>query len=212
MTGDKDGNPAASHTRETLRSIHMSEEDPIEAQRNELLADCNPYPVDDLFLKSIEEGDTPLTDDCFFKLIQESPAWLGTKPIQKKIAEWQYALDNPLFDSEESAKTKDNLQKIGRVLAYENRGRPEKLGGQELYRKYKIIERQIALFLKDNNIEPSQRLKAVRDHFPEYNVVIKSGTPRHRTNEAIAVYVLAGYAGIAKSTIQEVIGKYSEKD
>ncbi|MDD4195527.1 MAG: hypothetical protein PHT96_03815 [Syntrophorhabdaceae bacterium] len=190
----------------------MNDEDRIESLKKELLADCNPYPVDDIFLKSIEEGDTTLTDDLAFKLIKESPAWLGTKPIQKKITEWQYMLNNPLFDPGESTKAKDNLQKIGRVLAYEGQGRPEKLGGQELYRKYKIIESQIALFLKENTIEPGQRLKAVRDHFPEYNVVIKSGTPRHRTNEAIAVYVLAGYAGIAKSTIQEVIGKYSEKD
>lgn len=190
----------------------MSEQDHIESLKEELLTDCNPYPVDDTYLKMIEDGDVELTDDLLFSLIKESPAWLGTKPIQKRIAEWQYMLNNPLFDSRESAKAKDNLQKIGQVLAYEGQGRPEKLGGQELYRKYKIIEHQIALFLRENNIEPSQRLKAVRDHFPEYNVVIKSGTPRHRTNEAIAIYVLAGYAGIAKSTIQEVIGKYSEKD
>lgn len=189
----------------------MSKQDPSESLKQELLDDCNPYPVDDVYLKMIEDGEVELTNDRLFDLIKESPAWLGTTPIQKRIAQWQYILGNDLFDDEEWEEAKKNLERISRVMVYQGQGRPRELSGPELYRMYAIIESRISLFLKENNIEPSQRLKAVRDHFPDYNIVIQSGTPQHRTSKAIARYVLEGYAGIGKSKIYEAIGKHSKR-
>lgn len=184
----------------------MSEKDLIEIQKKELLADCNPLPVDDLFLKSIEEGDTPLTDDRIFKLVQESPAWLGTKPIQKKIAEWQYILNNPLFDSAESTQAKKNLKKIYQALAYQGQGAPKQVDDTVIYLKYKNLKDDIASFFENNGIRSTSRLSALLEAYPVYRDCFDlKGKRRSNTPGEIAIQILIKRQGWKERTIRAAI-------
>lgn len=184
----------------------MNEEDPIETQRNELLADCNPYPVDDLFLKSIEEGGTTLTDDLFFKLIKESPAWLATKPILKRIAEWQYMLNNPLFDTAEAAQAKKNLKKIYQTLAYQGQGAPKQVDDTVIYLKYKNLKDDIASFFENNGIKSTSRLSALLEAYPAYRDCFDlKGKRRPNTPGEIAIQILIKRQGWKERTIRAAI-------
>ena len=79
----------------------------------------NPQPVDDTLLERIESGQEELTYQLFFKLIKETPLYLGHWPFQKRIAQWQYCLDNPVYSTVEQKAAKKNLIEIGKTLASE---------------------------------------------------------------------------------------------
>lgn len=85
--------------------------------------DCPP--IDTTYLKMIEDGDIILSDDLFLDLVQESSAYLWTKPFQDKVTQWLL---------------EDNRKMLGRIhtaLKPERRGR--KATKTEGFKSFEIL-------------------------------------------------------------------------
>jgi hypothetical protein len=106
----------------------------------------DPQPVDDTLLERIESEQEELTDQLFFRLIKETPLYLVHWPFQKRIAQWQYCLDNPVYSIIEQKAAKKNLIQIGKALSSERRGQPVKIPNIAIYHHYKIAIEEIDKF------------------------------------------------------------------
>lgn len=164
----------------------------------------NPQPIDDSILESIESGELNLTDQLFFKLTKETPLYLGQWPFQKRIAQWQYYLNNHLYSDVEQKDAKKKLLQIGRALAYEQKGRPGKIPDLLIYNEYKKAVEIIDPFLqehKDDGME--QRVRAFKSTFTEHCKYVN--IRRHRSASEIAICILMGKYVISKRSIQTII-------
>jgi len=186
----------------------MDNKGPHETLKAELLADCNPIPIDDIYLKMIEDGEEQLSNDLFFRLIKESSAWLSTIPFQKKIAQWQYMLDNDMFEPDESKNAKKNLIRIGTVLAYEGQGRPKKVDDSIIYLRYYDLKNRITAFFRNNNIKSTSRLSALLKTYPAYKDCFDLKGKRHfNTAGEIAIMIMVKLNGWSERIIRAAISK-----
>jgi hypothetical protein len=86
----------------------------------------NPQPIDDSTLERIESGELDLTDKLFFKLIRQTPLYLGHWPFQKRIAQWQYCLNNLLYSDVEQRDASDTEQEEAEIRKAEKKRGKEK--------------------------------------------------------------------------------------
>ncbi|HQM80519.1 MAG TPA: hypothetical protein PLX02_02750 [Syntrophorhabdaceae bacterium] len=188
----------------------MDNKGPHETLKAELLADCNPIPVDDVYLKMIENGEEELSDDLFFKLIKESPAWLSTTPFLKKIAQWQFTLGNSLFDFDEQVQAKKNLFAVGKALANKgkSRGRSRTISDDVLRLKYEQLVRVFTTFFDKHPIDAIKRLPALLEEYPIYKGYFDLRAKRRYTTPGeIAVRIIVNEAGVSLRTVYSAIKK-----
>lgn len=168
----------------------------------------NPQPVDDTLLERIESGQEELTDQLFFKLIKETSLYLGHRLFQKRIAQWQYYLNNHLYSDVEQRDAKKKLLQIGRTLAHEDKGRPEKIPDIAIYGEYKRALEIIDRFLqehKDDRIE--QRSKAFKAAFPLQSKFVE--IKKHRSASQIAIHILIKKYAISERSLWTIIKNVS---
>jgi hypothetical protein len=193
----------------------MKDQASIEKTRQELLADCGPPHVDDVLLGMIEDGSEALTDELFFKLLKETPAYLGTRPFLKKIGQWQLVLGHALWNDEKGKKeqkiAKNNLKAIGTTLAFEGQGRPAKTNDTYLYGKYlqylHLVE-SVKASVIEHDAEPINLLLAFIGQYPEYAKHFNlKGERRHRSPKEIAIILVIKECGVQGRTVRYAITK-----
>lgn len=171
----------------------------------------NPQPIDDSILEHIESEDLVLTDQLFFKLIKETPLYLGFLPFQNRIAQWQYCLNNPLYSDVEQREAKKKLLQIGRTLAYEHKGRPEKIPNIGIHHQYKIVVKEIDKFLQEHKNEKlHERWKNFQSTYPESSKYVD--IKRHRTAKEIAFHFIVKKYHISTRSLRTLISNLPSYD
>jgi hypothetical protein len=183
------------------------ESHPSDDTKAAILADCNPLPIDDVFLRMIENGDVELSDDLLFQLIDGTPAWLGTKPFLKRIVQWQYIVHNAIFDPEEQNAAEDNLRRIGTVLVPKGqKGRPNKWSNTRICNRYFDLNRQISDIFKKYDATSTAKLGRFLADYPDYRDCFDLRGKRHpRSPKEIAITIMNKKDGIPERSIWRAI-------
>lgn len=176
-----------------------------EAIKKELLGECNSPAVDRILLPMIEDGSVELTDDLFFALLKETPSWLSTRPFLKRIAQWQYVMNNAMFDDDEQQKAKKNIMGTSKALTpHGERGAPKKVPDIRLFSRYVKLR---------NLIEELRGKGGLLNKHPEFRQYIPY-IPRdrqHKTPNELAIHILANMEGVSERTIRAVIKNATTK-
>ena len=146
--------------------------------------------VDHNLLELIHNGSEILTDNLFFELLNEDPAYLGTFALQKRICEWQDICEwEDLHTQNEVSNAKSNLLKIGRMLARSGKGvgAPESFHETYICSEYIKTENFLQAFFAKAGEEPSSRF--LTETYPEFKkaFLTERGRHEHRTLREIAL-------------------------
>jgi hypothetical protein len=146
--------------------------------------------IDHTLLELIHDGKEQLTDDLFFDLLNDDPAYLGTVIFQERIREWQNLCQWPEFySSEEVTAAKLNLQKIGRVLAKSTlgTGAPKQFNEDIIRFRYDEVVNFLNIFFEDAGEKPSSKL--LTNTYPQLKKAFQDekGRHEHRTVNEIAL-------------------------
>lgn len=197
--------PRAHHSVQQLQEVA-----PMDNEKKRILDTWNPSPLDDTHVEMIESGNEELSDSLFFELIADSPAYLSTRPFQKRIAEWQEILHSPIFGEEdgnistEQKVAKLNLRKIGQVLAIRKQGRPKEAHEIAISIKFRHCKKNIEQFLQMNrNLTSTARITEFKKCFPYWADV--KGLRTHRTAQEIAISIISIKYSISKRLIRDII-------
>jgi len=171
----------------------------------------DPDAVELWLLEELDAGtwEGGLTDNLFFELLSESPDYLAFEPFRKKIKGWQDGLHN--HDEEARAQAKNNLRRIGEVLALDpkGKGRPEELNEQILLINYLDLIPIIKSFLEEHgSLNQSEQETAFKEKYPGLASYVNLGTFSHRSYKAIAREIVCAKHNINERTFYKKVKAY----
>jgi hypothetical protein len=158
--------------------------------------------VDSFLIEALEDGalEGGLTNQLFFELLAESPDYLAFEPVRKRIKEWQETLYDPGSSKDAHDQAKDNLNKIGNVLAMESRGRPlhDLPPGFLLRLERDRMQTALEAFLTEiKTLGPTAKVMAFKDKFPfwaDHTGLLK----KHHSSLELAKAIMSKKYGVSK--------------
>lgn len=176
----------------------------MEDMGKNILNEIEPRHIDEALYKMIEDGTRELTDELFFDLIVENPAYLATRLFQKKVAQWRYQLGNPLFTKENQIRAKRNLINIGRKLAHEDKGRPNMIDELFIIDRYKKLVLLLDKYFQGDK-SAIQDIDKIRDTLKRNNKRVN--IIGKRSSRATAIKFIEAYYDISHRKIETILKK-----
>lgn len=164
--------------------------------------------IDETLYRMLEDGTKELTDELFFELILENPAYLSTRLFQKRILQWQYQVDNPLFTSEQQKKAKRNLIHVGRTLAHEGKGRPKIIDEFFIIDRFRFLIQLLEKYFQGDE-DAIRDVKRIQDTLKKENRRVRIGGKR--SSRETAKKILESYYQISHRKIEMILKKIPSK-
>jgi hypothetical protein len=194
--------------REILRASDSREISPLSYIHLEII---DPTSIDSMLIEELDAGtlEGGLTDELFFELLSESPDYLAYEPFRKCLKEWQGTLHDPESPEDAHNQAKKKLQRIGKVLAGEMRGRPpHDLPGFLLKEERDKIKQALTPFLAEaKKMILKKKVSAFREKFPNWDKCLdpmgnlpaqKHPVGKHRAPLELANQIICCLQGISR--------------
>lgn len=173
-----------------------------------MLEEIEPRHIDETLYRMLENGTKAFTDELFFELILENPAYLSTRLFQKIILQWQYQLGNPIFTKQQQVKAKRNLIHVGRTLAREDKGRPKVIDEFFIIHKYGFLVQLLEKYFQGDE-DAIREVNRIRDTLKKENKRINIAGKR--SSRETAIKILEAYYGLSHRKLEMIIKKTPSK-
>lgn len=168
--------------------------------------DSDHPPIDKTYLELIQIGTVKFTEKLFFELLSESEDYLKESPFREKITAWQERVEYGGCSETTRNRAKKNLKKIDSIRSVtpsNNRGRPLKISGFQVYIKYRDHVADIKSFFDKQDVKPS--LKNFLSAYPGYKDCFALPHVQHRTAKAIAFQITCKRGGVSIRQLRRII-------